>query len=95
MACSIAILFILGSVPGWPSVMALTCVLGAAPNAFASPENNLLFVFNWACTSSPITASYFMEFSLFNKLHFLQISQTKCKDKIRPALNSAGLVFQI
>jgi hypothetical protein len=65
MACSMAILFILGSVPGCPSVMGLTWVFGAEPNAFASPENNLLFVFNWACTSSPITASYLRLVVLF------------------------------
>src|SRR5690349_12411694 len=50
--------FNLGSVPGCASDIGLTWVLGAAPNAVASPQNSLLFVSNCACTSNPITISY-------------------------------------
>jgi hypothetical protein len=59
IAWEMASLFILGNVPGWPKVMALTWVLGEAPNEASSPAKSFVLVFNWACTSSPITASYF------------------------------------
>lgn len=58
-ASSMALEFILGRVPGWARVMALTCVLGIPEKSAWSPQNNLLFVCNWACTSSPTTSSYF------------------------------------
>ena len=58
MAYSIALVFILGKVPGCASVMGLICVLGSVLNAALSPQNNLLFVSSWVCTSNPITTWY-------------------------------------
>ena len=58
IAYSIAFRFILGNVPGCPKVIGLTWVLGSAPKAMLSPQNNLLCVSNWACTSNPTTISY-------------------------------------
>lgn len=59
IAYSTAFLLVFGKVPGCPMVIGLICVLGGAPNAVLSPQNNLLLVANCACTSKPITASYF------------------------------------
>src|SRR5688500_2091384 len=36
---------------------AAACVFGAAPNAVEAPEKIFERVFNWACTSSPMTVS--------------------------------------
>lgn len=60
MAYSIALVFILGKVPGCASVMGLICVLGQVLKAALSPQNNLLLVSNWVCTSNPITTWYLL-----------------------------------
>src|SRR4029077_3588678 len=48
-----------GSVPGYPSVTGLICVLGSAPKVVLSEQNNFVFVRSCACTSRPMTVSYF------------------------------------
>ena len=57
-ASAITSLFITGNVPGCARETGLTCVFANAPKLLLSPENNLLFVRSWACTSKPITTSY-------------------------------------
>ena len=52
--------FATGSTPGSAMSTAHACVLGAAPNAVAAPENIFDFVESWACVSSPMTVSHFM-----------------------------------
>src|SRR5688572_18929067 len=59
IAYSSARLFNFGSVPGCASVITLTCVLGADPNAVESEVKILLSVRSCAWTSNPITALYF------------------------------------
>ena len=46
-----------GRTPGIARSMLQACVLGRAPKLVLAPENNLLLVDNWTCTSRPITAS--------------------------------------
>src|ERR1700694_1698734 len=57
IACSTALAFATGSVPGSAMSTAEACVLGGAPNAVEAPENILLLVVSWACVSIPITIS--------------------------------------
>src|SRR4029077_4397716 len=45
--------------PGKAASTVETCVLGAAPNAVAAPENSLARAVTWAWTSRPITVSHF------------------------------------
>ncbi len=47
-----------GSAPGSPRHTGQTCVFGGAPNAVLQPQNALLRVRSWACTSRPMTGSY-------------------------------------
>ena len=49
-----------GSTPGYPMQTGQTLVFGSQPYWFGQPQNILLSVRTWACTSRPITASYFM-----------------------------------
>lgn len=53
-----ALLFMRGKVPGCASVMGLIWVFGSVLKAALSPQNNLLWVSSWVCTSRPITTSY-------------------------------------
>src|SRR5262249_60591369 len=58
-ASSTAFAFNTGSAPGIPRHTGQTLVFGGAPNPVGHPQKIFVAVANWACTSSPITASYF------------------------------------
>ena len=56
---STAVRLITGSVPGIPRQSGQTKVFGSASAYPAGHRQNILLaVFNWQCTSSPITGSY-------------------------------------
>src|SRR4030067_2313291 len=57
-------LFSTGSTPGSAMLTASACVFGSAPNAVEAPENILLLVESWVCTSSPMQISHGMLISL-------------------------------
>src|SRR5712691_1111100 len=57
IACSTALAFTTGSVPGSAMSTAEACVLCAAPKAVDAPETILLLVASWACVSIPTTIS--------------------------------------
>src|SRR5712671_5405251 len=59
VANSTARLFNTGRAPGNPRHTGQTLVLGGAPNLVEQPQNALVWVSSWTCTSRPITASYF------------------------------------
>jgi hypothetical protein len=63
-------LFRTGNVPGCPRQTGQTFVLGGALNSVEHEQKALLFVFSCACTSSPITGSYF-EYIGSNEFIFL------------------------
>ena len=46
-----------GSAPGNPIQVGQVWLFGSAPKVVEQPQNILLFVKRWACTSSPITPS--------------------------------------
>ena len=50
-------MLITGNAPGCPVQTGQVFSLGAFPNSVEQVQNNLLFVFKCACTSSPITGS--------------------------------------
>src|SRR5258708_26413573 len=58
MANSTARLFNTGREPGRPRQTGQVFAFGASPNCVEQPQNIFVFVRSWACTSSPITASY-------------------------------------
>src|SRR3954462_11071569 len=58
-AISTAAAFRAGSAPGRPRQTMQTCLLAGAPNCVEHPQKILVRVSSWACTSSPITGSYF------------------------------------
>src|ERR1700691_4144964 len=47
-----------GRAPGNPRHTGQTLVLGGAPKLVGQPQNILVRVASWTCTSSPITGSY-------------------------------------
>src|SRR4029077_15382002 len=53
-ACS----FITGSEPGRPRHTGHVAEFGGRPNLLRHPQNSLVLVSNWTCTSSPITILY-------------------------------------
>ena len=55
MANSTTRLFSTGSAPGMPRQTGHTWVLGSAPNSVEQEQNALVFVFNSAWTSRPMT----------------------------------------
>src|SRR5712691_6834667 len=57
IACSTALAFATGSVPGSAMSTAEAWVFGGAPKAVEAPENILLCVASWACVSIPTTIS--------------------------------------
>src|SRR5882762_520522 len=57
IACSTALAFATGSVPGSAMSTAEAWVFGGAPKALEAPENILLCVASWACVSIPTTIS--------------------------------------
>src|SRR5262245_27353296 len=60
IVASTAAWLITGRVPGIPRQTGQTWVFGgASKQAALQPQNILLCVRTWACTSSPITGSYF------------------------------------
>mmetsp|Transcript_2365 Transcript_2365/g.1498 ORF Transcript_2365/g.1498 Transcript_2365/m.1498 type:complete len:99 (-) Transcript_2365:180-476(-) len=60
MANSTTFLLSTGKTPGIPRQIGHTWVFGDAPNFVEHAQNILVFVFSWACTSSPIIGSNFM-----------------------------------
>jgi hypothetical protein len=46
--------------------MGQVCSLGSLPKAVGQLQKILLFVKSWACTSSPITVSYFIGIPFYN-----------------------------
>ena len=50
-------LFKTGSAPGKPKQTSQTLVLGSSPKLVGQLQKIFVFVFNCACTSSPITTS--------------------------------------
>src|SRR6185437_7544442 len=63
VANSTAFSFNTGNAPGRPRQTGQTFVFGSAPNLFAQPQNALVAVSNWTCTSRPITGSYLARIS--------------------------------
>jgi hypothetical protein len=55
MALSTAVALGDGKDPGMPRHTGQIKVLGSAPNSTRQPQNILVFVESWACTSSPMT----------------------------------------
>src|ERR671915_320154 len=47
-----------GSAPGKPRHTGQTLVLGGSPNVVRLPQNILVRVRSWTCTSNPITVSH-------------------------------------
>ena len=71
-AHSITFSLLTGNVPGCPNVTTEVFEFGLAPYIFSSLEYALVFVFNCACTSKPITASYLsFETFIYSKIIFL------------------------
>src|SRR3990172_1150909 len=64
IANSRAFLFRTGRTPGMPMHTWQVWEFGSEPNFVEQPQNILVSVSIWACTSSPMTASYFMSASI-------------------------------
>ena len=62
IACLMQYSLITGNIPGNAASTKLTWVFGSLPNLVGDVENNLDSYNTCACTSRPITTSYFFPF---------------------------------
>src|SRR6266567_4058228 len=61
MAYSTTFSFSTGRAPGKPKQTGQVCELGWEPKRVEQPQNILVLVVSWVCTSSPMTTWYFID----------------------------------
>src|ERR1700693_17049 len=77
-----------GRTPGRPRQTGQTWLFGAAPNEALHPQKSLDRVNIWACTSSPMTISYFIGRAFF--FHRRLPVQTRKPGSKAPAPRNGG-----